>query len=236
MSDRISFSKLKEIILPPNLIQHQIESFESFLQEKSNPFKRELKGLEEIFSELFPIIGNNSECVLEYSHYKVSEPLYDDIYCLEKGLTYSFSLYLTLRLKEKNNVKEEEIYMGEFPMITKQGSFIINGTERVIISQLHRSPGIFYESSIHSSGKALYSFRIIPDRGTWIEAQFDQNDLLYVYLDRKRKRRKFLITTFLRAIGYEKNIDIIKLFYDLKEVYLDEYTRDESYNYFVYHI
>lgn len=233
MSERISFSKLKEIISPPNLIQHQIESFESFLQEKIDPFNRELKGLEEIFCELFPIVGNNSECILEYSHYKVADPLYDEIYCLDKGLTYSFSLYLTLKLKEKNNVKEEEIYMGEFPMITKQGSFIINGTERVIVSQLHRSPGIFYESNIHNSGKVLYSFRIIPDRGTWIEIQFDQNDLLYVYLDRKRKRRKFLVTTFLRALGYEKNIEIIKLFYDLKEVYLINYTKNTDYNCFI---
>ena len=127
-------------------------------------------------------------------------------------------LYVKLRLREEDFIKDEEIYMGDIPMVTERGSFIINGAERVVVSQLHRSPGICFEKDFHASGKELFAFRIIPDRGTWLEVQFDNNDLLYVYLDRRRRRRKFLITTLLRAIGYSSDLDILNLFYEIKDL------------------
>ena len=143
-------------------------------------------------------------------------------------MTYSVSLYVKLRLREEDHIKDEEIYMGEFPMISERGSFIINGAERVIVSQLHRSPGIAFEESVHTSGKTLHAFRIIPDRGTWLEVQFDQNDLLYVYLDRRRRRRKFLLTTLLRAMGYSSDAEILNLFYTLDEVEVVDALKRES--------
>jgi DNA-directed RNA polymerase beta subunit len=117
---------------------------------------------------------------------------------------------------EDKNVKEERVYMGELPLMAPQGTFIINGAERVVVSQLHRSPGICFESSLHANGKELYSFRIIPDRGSWLEVMFDTSDLLYVHLDRRKRRRKFLATTFLRALGYSSDEEIIKLFYTIE--------------------
>src|SRR5438132_136656 len=118
--------------------------------------------------------------------------------------------------------------MGEIPLMTPQGTFVINGAERVVVSQLHRSPGICFESSIHLNGKVLYSFRIIPDRGSWLEVQFDTNDLLYIYLDRRKRRRKFLATTFLRAIGYGSDEDIIRLFYTIEDLQLSEKLEEEE--------
>ena len=142
--------------------------------------------------------------------------------CIREGITFSISLQVKLRLRDEDEIKDEEIYMGEIPHITERGSFIINGAERVVVSQLHRSPGIAFESSTHTSGKILHSFRIIPDRGTWLEVQFDNKDLLYVFLDRRRRRRKFLITTLLRAMGYGSDVDILGLFYDIRELQLSE--------------
>src|SRR5690606_35180101 len=147
---------------------------------------------------------------------------YTEAECIREGITYSVSLYVKLRLKEEDHIKDEEIYMGELPMMTERGSFIINGAERVVVSQLHRSPGICFEVTPHTSGKPLHSFRIIPDRGTWLEAQFDNNDLLYVYLDRRRRRRKFLIVTLLRALGYSSDHEILNLFYDIQSLSVKE--------------
>ncbi|HLP24882.1 MAG TPA: DNA-directed RNA polymerase subunit beta, partial [Acidobacteriota bacterium] len=140
------------------------------------------------------------------------------IECLREGTTYAVPLYVKLRLREEDFIKDEEIFMGDIPMVTERGSFIINGAERVVVSQLHRSPGICFEVATHPNGKLLHSFRIIPDRGTWLEVQFDNNDLLYVYLDRRRRRRKFLITTLLRAIGYSNDLDILNLFYEVQDL------------------
>ncbi|PWU07522.1 MAG: DNA-directed RNA polymerase subunit beta, partial [Verrucomicrobia bacterium] len=218
MSKRINFGKLKEVITPPNLIQNQIDSFMEFLQMGVPANKRQNAGLEAVFRELFPIESYDGRCTLEYISYKLIEPKTTEMECIKEGITYAVSLYVNLRLKEEDSVKEEEIYLGEFPMITKSGSFIINGAERVVVSQLHRSPGISFEESAHTSGKILYAFRIIPDRGTWLELQFDQNDLPYVYLDRRRRRRKFLVSTLLRAFGYSSDIEILKLFYDIQDV------------------
>ncbi|MEC9227517.1 MAG: DNA-directed RNA polymerase subunit beta, partial [Verrucomicrobiota bacterium] len=208
MSDRINFGQIKEVIQPPNLIENQIDSFKEFLQLDIASNQRKQVGLEAVFSEVFPIESYDSRCHLEYVSYNVTAPRESEIEAIREGVTYSASLYVKLRLREEDHIKDEEIYMGELPMITERGSFIINGAERVIVSQLHRSPGIAFEESVHTSGKTLHAFRIIPDRGTWLEVQFDQNDLLYVYLDRRRRRRKFLLTTLLRAMGYSSDADI----------------------------
>ena len=218
MSSRKNFGQLKEVIQPPNLIENQIQSFNEFLQMDAAPTQRKPVGLEAVFSEVFPIESYDGRSHLEYVSYNVTPPAMSEIEAIREGLTYSVALYVKLRLREGENIKDEEIFFGEFPMISERGSFIINGAERVVVSQLHRSPGIAFEESVHTSGKILHAYRIIPDRGTWLEVQFDQNDLLYVYLDRRRRRRKFLLTTLLRAMGYSSDSEILNLFYNLEEI------------------
>ena len=195
---------------------------------ENSPSQRQPVGLEAVFSEVFPIESYDSRCHLEYVNYTLTPPRETEIEAIREGVTYSVSLYVKLRLREEDHIKDEEIYMGELPMISERGSFIINGAERVIVSQLHRSPGIAFEESVHTSGKVLHAFRIIPDRGTWLEVQFDQNDLLYVYLDRRRRRRKFLLTTLLRAMGYSSDADILNLFYELDEIKVVDALKRES--------
>ncbi|MEO0508541.1 MAG: DNA-directed RNA polymerase subunit beta [Verrucomicrobiota bacterium] len=228
MSNRTNFGQLKEVIQPPNLIENQVDSYKEFLQMEVAPSQRNPIGLEAVFSEVFPIESYDSRCHLEYVSYRVDAPRETEIEAIREGVTYSVSLYVKLRLREEDHIKDEEIYMGELPMVSERGSFIINGAERVIVSQLHRSPGIAFEESVHTSGKILHAFRIIPDRGTWLEVQFDQNDLLYVYLDRRRRRRKFLLTTLLRAMGYGSDAEILNLFYDLDEITVAEALKRES--------
>ena len=214
MSTRQNFGTLKEIIPPPNLIENQINSYMEFLQKDVRPEARKQVGLEGVFNEIFPIESYDNRCKVSYVSYKLEPPKYTELACIREGITYSVKLWLKLQLcEEGDRIKEEEIFMGEIPLITERGSFIVNGAERVIVSQLHRSPGLCFEQSDHSSGKTLFAFRIIPDRGTWLEVQFDQNDLLYVYLDRRRRRRKFLITTLLRAMGHSTDAQIMELFY-----------------------
>ena len=217
-SDRINFGKLREVIVPPNLIEIQITSYLDFLQKGIPEKQRKPQGLEAVFREVFPIESYDARLVLEYVSYTLGDSKNSEVECIREGITYSVPLYVKLRLREEDFIKDEEIYMGEIPMVTERGSFIINGAERVVVSQLHRSPGIAFEVTPHANGKPLHSFRIIPDRGTWLEVQFDNNDLLYVYLDRRRRRRKFLITTLLRAIGYSSDIDILNLFYEIKDI------------------
>lgn len=233
MSKRINFGKLREVISPPNLIQNQIDSFREFLQIDVPAGKRQDIGLEAVFKELFPIESYDGRCNLEYLSYKLVEPKATEIECIREGVTYAIALYVNLRLREEDSIKEEEIYLGEFPMITKSGSFIINGAERVVVSQLHRSPGISFEESVHTSGKILHAFRIIPDRGTWLELQFDQNDLPYVYLDRRRRRRKFLVSTLLRAFGYSSDIEILKLFYEVQEISVVKLAEEENVSHYL---
>ncbi|MBW8781978.1 MAG: DNA-directed RNA polymerase subunit beta [Verrucomicrobia bacterium] len=216
--DRINFGKLREVIVPPNLIEIQITSYLDFLQKGIPEKQRKPQGLEAVFREVFPIESYDGRLVLEYVSYTLGDAKSTEIECIREGITYSVPLYVKLRLREEDFIKDEEIYMGEIPMVTERGSFIINGAERVVVSQLHRSPGIAFEVTPHANGKPLHSFRIIPDRGTWLEVQFDNNDLLYVYLDRRRRRRKFLITTLLRSIGYSSDIDILNLFYEIKDL------------------
>src|SRR5579885_2499560 len=217
-TERANFGKLREVIQPPNLIEIQINSYLDFLQKGIPEKQRKPQGLEAVFREVFPILSYDERLTLEYVSYNLGEPKNSELECLREGITYSVPLYVKLRLREEDFIKDEDIYMGEIPMVTERGSFIINGAERVVVSQLHRSPGIAFEVTPHPNGKPLHSFRIIPDRGTWLEVQFDNNDLLYVYLDRRRRRRKFLITTLLRAIGFSSDIDILNLFYEIKDL------------------
>src|SRR5216117_791169 len=216
--ERINFGKIKEVITPPNLIEIQINSYVEFLQAGAAPSKRKPLGLQAVFKEVFPIASYDGKTELDYHSYEIGEPKQDWLECLREGITYGAPLHVTFQLKDEKGTKEETVFMGELPLMTPQGTFVINGAERVIVSQLHRSPGIAFEATQHPNGKTLHSFRIIPDRGSWYEAQFDTSDLLYVYLDRKKRRRKFLTTTFFRALGYGSDADILKLYYDIEEL------------------
>lgn len=232
------------MIAPPNLIELQIRSFNEFLQLDVPAQKRKNVGLEAVFNEVFPIASYDEKYVLEYRYYEIGEPKLTWQECLREGTTFGAPLYVTFALREEGGgVKEERVFMGEMPLMTPQGSFVINGAERVVVSQLHRSPGIAFEAVEHAGGKVIHSFRVIPDRGSWFEAQFDTNDLLYVYLDRRKKRRKFLVTTFFRAIsgmdaegraraGEEKNRgtneEILALFYKIEELNVREALKESE--------
>jgi DNA-directed RNA polymerase subunit beta len=227
MSERIYFGKIKEAIEPPNLIEVQLNSYVEFLQKDVPPSKRKNVGLQAVFREVFPIQSYDDKVVLDFVSYDIGEPKMSALECQREGQTFSAPLHVTFQLKDDKGTKEEKVYMGEIPLMTPQGTFVINGAERVVVSQLHRSPGIAFESSIHLNGKVLYSFRIIPDRGSWLEVQFDTNDLLYIYLDRRKRRRKFLATTFLRAIGYGGDDAIIKIFYNVEKLKLTNDLEEE---------
>src|SRR5881398_3230719 len=217
-AERINFGKIKEVISPPNLIEIQVNSYREFLQAEIAPSRRKNLGLQAVFTEVFPIESYDGKIVLDYHSYEIGEPKLDWLEALREGITYGAPLHVTFLLKDEGGTKEEKVFMGELPLMTPQGTFVINGAERVIVSQLHRSPGIAFEATQHPNGKTLHSFRIIPDRGSWYEAQFDTSDLLYVYLDRKKRRRKFLTTTFFRALGYSSDSDVLKLYYDIEEL------------------
>ncbi len=228
MPERIHFGKIKEASEPPNLIEVQLNSYVDFLQQGISVSKRKNSGLQAVFKEVFPIESYDDKATLDFSHYEIGEPKLSALEAQREGQTFSAPLHVTFQLKEEKGTKEEKVYMGEIPLMTPQGTFVINGAERVVVSQLHRSPGIAFESSVHLNGKVLYSFRIIPDRGSWLEVQFDTSDLLYIYLDRRKRRRKFLATTFLRAIGYGSDEALVKLFYDIEELKLSDELEDET--------
>ena len=228
VSERINFGKIKEVIAPPNLIELQTNSYREFLQADVAQSKRKNLGLQAVFTEVFPIESYDGKCVLDFHSYEIGDPKLDWLECLREGLTFGAPLYVTFMLKEEKGAKEEKVFMGELPLMTPQGTFVINGAERVIVSQLHRSPGLAFEAAQHPNGKMLHSFRIIPDRGSWYEAQFDTSDLLYVYLDRKKRRRKFLTTTFFRALGYGSDADILKLFYEIEELNIKDADKLED--------
>jgi len=238
-TERINFGKIKEIIAPPNLIELQTTSYKEFLQAEIPQSKRKNMGMQAVFTEVFPIESYDGKVVLDFHSYEIGEPKVDWLECLREGLTYGAPLYVTFLLKDEKGSKEEKVFMGELPLMTPQGTFVINGAERVIVSQLHRSPGIAFEKTQHPNGKELFSFRVIPDRGSWYEAQFDTSDLLYVYLDRKKRRRKFLTTTLFRALAFldgegekssKKDADkhrgtdeeILKLFYGVEDLTIKE--------------
>src|SRR6201998_64268 len=227
-SERIHFETIKKAIEPPNLIEVQLNSYVDFLQKDVQFTKRKTQGLQAVFKEVFPIESYDEKAVLDFAHYDIGEPKLTALEAQREGQTYSAPLHVTFQLREEKGTEEEKVYMGEIPLMTPQGTFVINGAERVVVSQLHRSPGIAFESTVHVNGKVLYSFRIIPDRGSWIEVQFDTADLLYIYLDRRKRRRKFLATTFLRALGYGSDEEVIQLFYNIENLKLSEKLDEEK--------
>ena len=221
MAERLYFGKFEEVIEPPNLIEVQSRSYDEFLQKEASHGDRSDTGLQAVFREVFPIKSYDDAVELDFVSYDIEDPKITSLDSLRNGESFSAALYVTFKLKDETGTKKECVYMGELPMMTRRGTFIINGAERVIVSQLHRSPGICFETSQHLNGKMLHSFRIIPDRGSWLEVQFDTNDLLYVYLDRRRRRRKFLATTFLRVLGYPTDRDIVSHFYSIENLALN---------------
>ena len=228
MLKREYFGTIEEVIEPPNLIEVQSKSYEDFLQKDVPPSKRTETGLQAVFEEVFPIKSYDETIELGFVSYDIEDSKASALDALRTGETFSAALYVTFNLKDDTGTKKERVYMGELPMMTRRGTFVINGAERVIVSQLHRSPGICFEKSVHLNGKILHSFRIIPDRGSWLEVQFDTNDLAYVYLDRRRRRRKFLVTTFLRALGYPTERDLVSNFYNIQKLKISEKMDEES--------
>jgi len=221
--ERVNFGRLPETVEMPNLMEVQLDSYRAFLQEGINPKQRKSDvGLQAVFREVFPIESYDEKIKLDFSHYELGKAKNGPIECLREGVTYAAPLYVTFVLHNDGSTIEERVYMGELPLMTKQGTFVVNGAERVIVSQLHRSPGICFESSVHANGKLLHSYRIIPDRGSWLEVSYDTSDLLYVHLDRRKRRRKFLLTTLLRALDYSTDEEIISLFYRIENLKLAE--------------
>lgn len=215
---RLSFNNRKEIIDLPNLIEVQVKSFNQFLQANVFAESRESVGLQEVFNEIFPIKSYDEKTMLEFLNYNLGVPKYSPEECIRRGITYSVTLKVRFRLTDETGIKEEEVYMGTIPVMTDKGTFIINGAERVVVSQLHRSPGVCFEQERHTRGNVIYSFRIIPYRGSWLEGAFDTNDLIHIYIDRKKRRRKILATTFIRALGYSSNADIVEEFFTVNKV------------------
>ena len=209
---RKDFSKISTPVDIPNLIELQRKSYEKFLQAEVAPAKRATEGLHSVFKSVFPIEDFNRTASLEYESYVLEKPKYDVGECRQRGMTYAAPLKITVRLvvyevdeatgaRNIRDIKEQEVYMGEIPIMTEAGSFIINGTERVIVSQLHRSPGVIFDhdhGKSHSIGKILYSARIIPHRGSWLDFEFDHKDILHARIDRKRK---LPATIVFRALG-----------------------------------
>lgn len=225
---RKDFSKLTSPVEIPNLIELQRKSYEKFLQAEVSPDKRESFGLQAVFKSVFPIEDFNRTASLEFDSYVLEKPKYDVAECRQRGMTFAAPLKITVRLvvydvdeeagtRNIRDIKEQEVYMGEIPLMTEAGSFIINGTERVIVSQLHRSPGVIFDhdqGKSHSSGKILYSARIIPHRGSWLDFEFDHKDILYARIDRKRK---LPATIILRAMGLS-NQEILNYFYRIEKL------------------
>jgi len=223
---RVTFRSITPVLNSPDLLNIQLESFEDFLQLKVDPLKRENKGLQAVFNTNFPILDNKELFRLDFIGYYMEKPRFNVSECLERGLTYSVPLKARLRLSTRENVEEEfansieqEVYLGNLPFMTERGSFIINGAERVVVSQLHRSPGVAFSQTVHPNGTPIYSARIIPFRGSWVEFATDINHVMYIYVDR---RKKFPATTLLRAMGYETDEEILRLFDMIEDISVDE--------------
>ena len=218
-NQRINFASIKDPMPCPDFLEVQLKSFEDFLQLDTPPEKRVNDGLYKVFAENFPITDTRNNFVLEFLDYYIDPPRYSISECLERGLTYSVPLKAKLKLyctdpeHEEFDTVIQDVFLGPIPYMTKQGTFIINGAERVVVSQLHRSPGVFFGQSVHANGTPLYSARIIPFKGSWIEFATDINNVMYAYIDRKKK---LPVTTLLRAIGFETDKDILEIF-DLAE-------------------
>src|SRR5437867_2947611 len=230
--ERKDFSKIPRHLDIPDLIEIQKRSYDSFLQMEIDPDRREDKGLQAALTSVFPIADYNSTAVLEFVNYSLGTPKYDVRECMEQGMSYAAPLKVRVRLvvldkedksptKKVLDVREQEVYIGELPLMTERGTFIINGTERVVVSQLHRSPGAFFthdKGRTHASGKILFSARIIPYRGSWLDFEFDTRDILYVRIDR---RRKMPATILLKAFGYSTD-DLLRMYYPVEEIHVQK--------------
>ncbi len=229
---RKNFGKLKESLSIPNLIEVQKNSYKELTENKKDVEAYLVKGFDRVFKSIFPIEDLNDKASLEYVSYRLEKPKFDVDECIARGLTYSAALKCTLRLvvfdinqedntKDILSAKEQEVYMGEVPMMTNSGTFITNGVQRVVVNQMHRSPGVFFDhdnGKSHASGKLLFNCRVIPNRGSWLDFEFDVKDLLYFRIDRKKK---LLVTTLLQALGYSKE-DIVNEFYEKETLSYDK--------------
>ncbi|MGD8319162.1 MAG: DNA-directed RNA polymerase subunit beta [Gemmatimonadota bacterium] len=237
----VSFAKLRSVMPMPNLLDVQLRSFEKLIESGADPEEQWDFGLDRVFGEIFPISDVNENFTLEYVACALGEPKYSVEECIERDMTYAAPLKATLRLivweqleedgkakkgaeRRPKDIIEKEVYLGDLPLLTELGTFIINGAERVVVSQLHRSPGVVFEESIHPNGSKLFSARIIPFRGSWVEFTIDINDVCYVHID---KKKKFPATALLRALGYSTDADVFQLFYDVGEVKLSK-SEDKS--------
>ncbi|MEJ2503341.1 MAG: DNA-directed RNA polymerase subunit beta, partial [Gemmatimonadota bacterium] len=235
----VNFGKLAQPMPMPNLLDVQVKAFEALLQPDATAEDRRDVGLERVFNEIFPISDVNDKLSLEFVNYNLGEPKYTVEECIERDMTYAAPLKATLRLvvwddadqeedRRPADIIEKEVYLGDLPLLTELGTFIINGAERVIVSQLHRSPGVVFEETIHPNGSRLFSSRIIPFRGSWVEFTIDIHDVIHVHID---KKKKFPATALLRAFGYGQDEEILRLFMETKEIelsaYEDEGTRRE---------
>ncbi|RUT78688.1 DNA-directed RNA polymerase subunit beta [Ancylomarina longa] len=215
ISQRISFTSNKNQLQYPDFLEVQLKSFQDFFQLETTPEKRKNEGLFKVFSENFPITDTRNNFVLEFLDYFVDPPRYEIEECIERGLTYSVPLKAKLKLyctdpeHEDFDTVIQDVYLGTVPYMTEKGTFVVNGAERVVVSQLHRSPGVFFGQSVHANGTKLYSARIIPFKGSWIEFATDINNVMFAYIDRKKK---LPVTTLLRAIGYESDKEILEIF------------------------
>lgn len=231
-NNRISFGRIPSVLESPDLLSIQTETFEDFVQLNTLPDKRENKGLQQVFTTNFPIFDNKENYRLDFLEYSIEKARFSVDECLERGLSFAAPLKAKLRLSTKDpeteefvNTVEQEVYLGNLPFMTEKGTFVINGAERVIVSQLHRSPGVAFAQTTHPNGTPIYSARIIPLRGSWVEFATDINYVMYVYIDR---RKKFPATTLLRAIGFDSDDQILDLF-DVVEVVNVKKAKLENY-------
>jgi len=237
---RKSFAKSETIVEKPHLIEMQRQSYEKFLQMRTDADARKEYGLQGIFQSVFPIVDFNGACSLEFVRYNFGEPKYTVDECIQRGMTYEVPIKITVRLvsydldpasgsRNIRDIKEQAVYLGSIPLMTKTGVFVVNGTERVIVSQLQRSPGLFYShdsGKTHAGGKLLYSARIIPVRGSWIDLEFDAKDVLYVRIDR---RRKFPVSTLLKALGHSAE-ELLRFFYATEQVTIVKKKFQKAFN------
>jgi len=230
---RVSFSRIPEVMEMPYLLETQKESYKQFLQYEVPADQRQEIGLHEVFRSVFPISAPGNPSTLEFVQYDFGMPKYDIRECIERGMTYAAPLKVRLQLivretnettgqTEVRDIKEQEIYLGDIPLMTPQGTFIINGAERVVVSQLHRSPGVSFSSGVHPNGRTTYGARIIPYRGAWVELEIDPYNVMWVMIDRKRK---IPATTFLRAFGFENDEQIASEFFTIETIPLDDFSQ-----------
>ncbi len=230
LRERLNFGKVKTVLDVPYLIEYQKRSFEEFLQKDVPPDKRQNKGLQAAFKDVFPITDYNEMVSLEFISYSIGEPKFSERECLQKGIDYSAPIKVRVRLnfweidsygkKVLKSSKEQDVFIGEIPLMTEHGSFIINGTERVVVSQLHRSPGVFFshdKTKTHTSGRPLFTARVIPSRGSWLDFEFDTKDILYVRID---KRKRLPATIVLKALGYSDE-ELLKIYYPVEIIKIE---------------